>query len=110
MCEGLTGGMHTLKTKEICLNKIYCILVEHNYREEIYMKNKRISVSNSSGKKNTPKHQLEKTEPVFKQLVTDAGFSKKTADELSRWYEDLEWPMPQKLLKLNPQKIIDAWS
>ncbi|MGA2524428.1 MAG: hypothetical protein ABSF65_09810 [Candidatus Bathyarchaeia archaeon] len=54
------------------------------------MKNKRISVSNSSGKKNTPKHQLEKTEPVFKQLVTDAGFSKKTADELSRWYEDLE--------------------
>ncbi|HUJ83996.1 MAG TPA: hypothetical protein VLV84_00140 [Candidatus Acidoferrales bacterium] len=54
------------------------------------MKNKRIGVSNSSGKKNTSKHQLEKTEPGFKQLVTDAGFSKKVADELSKWYEDLE--------------------
>ena len=50
------------------------------------MKNKRIDVTKTSGRNNLPKQQNEKAELGFEQLVSDAGCSKKTADELLKWY------------------------
>jgi hypothetical protein len=52
------------------------------------MKNKPIVVSNSPGKKNTSKRRVEKTEPSFKQLATDAGLSKEAVNELIKWYSN----------------------
>ena len=31
MCVGLCGGLHTVKTEEMCLKKTYCRRVEHNH-------------------------------------------------------------------------------
>ena len=49
------------------------------------MKNKSITVTKSSGKKNIPK-QTEKDELRFERLAIDAGCSKEAADELLKWY------------------------
>jgi hypothetical protein len=50
------------------------------------MKNKRIIVSNSSGKKDMPTQQSGKSKLGFKRLLTDAGCSQKAASELLKWY------------------------
>jgi hypothetical protein len=50
------------------------------------MKNKRIVVTKSSGKRSIPKQQSEKAELGFERLIADAGSSKKAADEIMKWY------------------------
>ncbi len=64
------------------------IVHEYNTTTEkkIKMKNKRIVVTKSSGKKNLPKRQSKKADLGFERLIIDAGRSKKAADELLKWY------------------------
>jgi hypothetical protein len=50
------------------------------------MKNKRILVNKSTGKMSMPKQQNKKAKRGFEQLITDAGISKKAADEILKWY------------------------
>ncbi len=54
-------------------------------QKKIIMKNKHI-VSNSHRKNNAAKQNSEKAELSFRQSISDAGCSKKTIDEVLKWY------------------------
>jgi hypothetical protein len=63
--------------------------IVHKYNtttEKIKMKNKHIVVTKSSGRIIRPKPQSKKAERGFERLITDAGSSKKAADEILKWY------------------------
>jgi hypothetical protein len=52
------------------------------------MKNKP-SVNNISlGRKNVPKSQSEESKVGFRNTLTDAGYSKKVADSILKFYEN----------------------
>ncbi len=50
------------------------------------MKNKCAAITKSSGKKKVPKKKSKETEIGFERLIIDTGRSKKTVDELLKWY------------------------
>ena len=50
------------------------------------MKKRRIVVSESSGTRRVRKKQIKNEGLVFKRLVTEAGYSKKDADKIWKFY------------------------
>jgi hypothetical protein len=54
--------------------------------EKKIMKNKQTIVANSRGNKNKLSHKSKKTDLVFERNLAEAGFSKRTANEIQKWY------------------------
>lgn len=50
------------------------------------MKNKQTIVINSRGNKNKLSHKSKKTDLVFERNLAKVGFSKRTANEIQKWY------------------------
>ncbi len=56
----------------------------------------------SRPQKNTRHKQIEKAELKFKKIATEAGYSKKTVDEILKWYHNSK-PNPKRLS--NPTEV-----